>query len=213
MSKSRRSESPNGRGIGSSRDPAAPHNPSYKHNRYAQLSAMPPRPHRTVLPLPRQQAAIETYPNTAYSNYRPIPQICRTKLIAPGLVEINALIYEQRYPPKGHVHNSLCPYWQPRDRTDIPRPKCPIDKTYTVKDLNPFTKEGQAYEKIMIEQGRWKEKKEVVEIVKEAENKEVIEQTIPTRKAGLNWRRWMNMTKEGKGAQKNLLPSVLEEAG
>jgi hypothetical protein len=62
----------------------------------------------------------------------------------------------------GHLHNTLCPFWQPGD-TNEPRPEC-SNVTYTLFSINAFTKEGRAHKKLLDERDqRLKEAKEAKE--------------------------------------------------
>ncbi|KAF2708630.1 hypothetical protein K504DRAFT_455593 [Pleomassaria siparia CBS 279.74] len=59
-----------------------------------------------------------------------------------------------RSPPPGHIHNTLCPFWQLGDTPEGEaqggsRPECPEHKTFTRFDYNPFTKEGVAHTKLL----------------------------------------------------------------
>ncbi|KAF2639524.1 hypothetical protein P280DRAFT_39396 [Massarina eburnea CBS 473.64] len=55
-------------------------------------------------------------------------------------------------PSQSHVHNVLCPFWQKGDSSK-PRPECP-DKTFSLFNVNPFTKEGQAHKELLEERDR-----------------------------------------------------------
>jgi len=58
-----------------------------------------------------------------------------------------------RNPPPGHIHNTLCPHWEQGD-TEAPRPECNKNRTFTLFDINPFTKSGMAHHELLEERDR-----------------------------------------------------------
>jgi hypothetical protein len=56
----------------------------------------------------------------------------------------------RQHPSPIHVHNTLCPHWRHGDEHGLARPECDLEKTYTLFDINPFTKAGVKHKELLM---------------------------------------------------------------
>jgi hypothetical protein len=56
----------------------------------------------------------------------------------------------RQHPSPIHVHNTLCPHWRHGDEHGLARPECDLEKTYTLFDINPFTKLGVKHKELLM---------------------------------------------------------------
>jgi len=66
--------------------------------------------------------------------------------------------FAMRSPLQGHIHNTLCPFWQVGD-DETPRIECAEVRTFTLFDGNPFTRAGAQHQTSFKERDRLAEER------------------------------------------------------